>query len=242
MGKFFRTIILWALLALMGFLAGDRYGAPTLLSSLSTPLFEAIETRLGVSESVGATEGDSQSASAGERAVPSPAPAQTPSTATPSASTAADGNGIPANANLRMNAAGIQIIKESEGLKLEAYTAGGRRYIGYGRQISAGDPQRITEAQAEEYLREDLRSFEDGVRRVLTRPANENQFSAMVSLAYNLGVGRFRSASPVLKEFNAGNISAAADAFRTHNRGGGVVLQNLVERREKERALFLTPA
>ena len=71
-------------------------------------------------------------------------------------------------------------------------------------------------------------------------PVNENQFSAMVSLAYNMGSGGF-SRSTVLEALNEGDYEQAADNFRNHNRGGGEVIAHLTERREKERALFLTP-
>ena len=103
-----------------------------------------------------------------------------------------------------------------------------------------GDPTTVTEAEAEALLRQDVQIAEEGVRVLLTRPATGNQFSAMVSLAYNLGMGGF-GRSDVPAKFNEGDIQGAADAFRNHNRGGGVVLEHLTERREKERELFLTP-
>ncbi|MEO1015311.1 MAG: lysozyme [Pseudomonadota bacterium] len=145
---------------------------------------------------------------------------------------------IAANQALRMNEEGLAIIKRSEGLRLEAYEKGGQLYIGYGHQMAPGEPRLIDEAEAERLLREDVREKEDGVKQLLRRRANENEFSAMVSLAYNLGVGGF-SRSQVLTAFNAGDKQAAADAFRNHNRGGGEVLPHLVERRELERKLFL---
>ncbi|MBI1394018.1 MAG: glycoside hydrolase family protein [Alphaproteobacteria bacterium] len=148
----------------------------------------------------------------------------------------------PGNANLTTNEAGRGIIMRFEGLSLEAFGEGDARYIGYGHRMAPGDPETITEADAERLLRQDLREIEDGVRRLLTRRANENQFSAMVSLAYTIGVPRFETASPVLVAFNAGDIEAAADAFRTHNRAGGEIAPFLVERRELERQLFLAPA
>ena len=157
----------------------------------------------------------------------------------PSKEAEAPAGGIPANARLRINDAALQIIKDSEGLRLEAYSAGGNRFIGYAHLMKPGDPVKITEAQAEKILREDVKTAEDVVRSVLTKKANVNEFSAMVSLAYNIGTGRFRTSSEVLTKFNAGDKEGAANAFRNHNRGGGQVLPHLVERRERERALFL---
>lgn len=145
-----------------------------------------------------------------------------------------------ANKDLRINEAGLAIIKESEGLRLEAYAAGGRWYIGYGH-AGASPGQTITEAEADKLLRQDLRGSEEAVRGLIAVPVNENEFSAMVSLCYNLGEGNF-SRSDVVERLNAGDRKGAADAFLNHNRAGGVPNDHLTARREKERALFLTPA
>ena len=107
--------------------------------------------------------------------------------------------------------------------------------------MKAGEASTITEQQADALLRQDVKTAEDGVRKRLTRSANSNEFSAMVSLAYNLGLGNF-SKSPVLAKFNEGDRQGAADAFLGHNKAGGKVIEHLTHRREKERALFLTPA
>ncbi len=126
-------------------------------------------------------------------------------------------------------------------MRLEAYSAGGRSYIGYGHQMQPGEPSKITEKQADALLRQDVKVAENGVRKLLTRKANENEFSAMVSLAYNLGLGNFKK-SLVPAKFNAGDKKGAANAFLNHNKAGGNVLEHLTHRREKERDLFLSPA
>lgn len=145
----------------------------------------------------------------------------------------------PANANLETNPAGLAIIKRFEGLRLVAYPSTGQSYIGYGHQLRPGEPEEIDEEDAERLLRADLAATEAGVRQVLRRRATANEFSAMVSLAYTIGVARFADQSPVLVAFNAGETSIAADAFRTHNTVSGIVAPYLVERRELERQLFL---
>lgn len=148
--------------------------------------------------------------------------------------------GHPANRNLRINEAGLAIIKASEGLRLDAYQSGGRWFIGYGH--SGAEPgSHISEAEADRLLRQDVASAEAGVRRLVMVPVNENEFSAMVSLAYNLGVGGFGRSS-VLARLNDGDSPGAADAFRIYVRAGYQVIEHLKERREKERTLFLTPA
>lgn len=147
--------------------------------------------------------------------------------------------GHPANAGLRINEAGLEIIRRSEGLRLEAYQVGGRWYIGYGHS-GAHEGMTITRVEADAFLREDVRDAENGVRRLVSTRVNENEFSAMVSLAFNLGVGAF-GRSAVLSHINQGDRPGAADAFRNYVRAGGKVNQHLQHRREEERELFLTP-
>jgi lysozyme len=67
---------------------------------------------------------------------------------------------------------------------------------------------------------------------------NENQFSAMVSLAYNIGLKAFQSSS-VLRLHRLQDHQRAADAFLMWNKGGGKVLPGLVTRRANERKLYL---
>ena len=96
-----------------------------------------------------------------------------------------------------------------------------------------------TEGQAHARLVADVARFEQAVEKALTVPANENQFAAMVSLAFNIGTGAFARSS-VLRRHNARDFSGAADAFLLWNKGGGRVLPGLVRRRKAERDLYLT--
>lgn len=139
----------------------------------------------------------------------------------------------------------VKLIAESEGCKLKAYRCpAGIPTIGWGRTqgVSLGDV--ITQQQADGFLLADLTDFTNGVRGLVTRPATLNELGAMVSLAYNIGLGAFRG-STVLRQHNAGNISLAAEAFKLWNKArvGGVltVLPGLVTRRARESALYLTP-
>lgn len=223
-------LLVWLIVFALGLIIGDRYGLPGWARTLADRGFAGIESLFDrVSEPVPEAADDSPAASdEAEPQSPPPPPAS-------------GETGNAANAGLRMNDAGLAIIKESEGLRLEAYNLGGQWLIGYGHSRTAEPGMTITEAQAEQLLREDVRASEDAVRKMVLVPVNENQFSAMVSLAYNMGSGGF-SRSTVLAAINEGDYSGAADAFRNHNRGGGQVIAHLTERREKERALFLTPA
>lgn len=146
---------------------------------------------------------------------------------------------------------GIALVKEFEGFgDTRRYAAGDPRRgdpyrcpagvwtQGYGRTrgITERSP-RITEGEATANLREDMAEYARGVAAVLARPATQNQFDAMVSLAFNIGLAGF-GRSTVLRKFNAGDTAGAAEAFRLWNKAGGQVSPGLVRRRAREVALF----
>jgi GH24 family phage-related lysozyme (muramidase) len=151
----------------------------------------------------------------------------------------------PPPARGKINADGLLIIKSFEGLELKAYQDSvGVWTIGYGHTSMAGPPEvfagmTITEAMAEEILRSDLGVFETGVQNALQRPPTSDQFSAMVSFAFNVGVGAFRD-STLLRKHNAGDVQGAADEFLRWVFAGGQRLLGLDRRRKAERALYLS--
>jgi lysozyme len=144
------------------------------------------------------------------------------------------------------NAAGLSLIRQAEGLRLRAYlcpanvwTIGiGTTVYPDGRKVRSGD--KCTEQQADRYLAHDLQEFERAVAAMVTVPLTGNQFSALVSLAYNVGAPALRG-STLLRFLNAGDYAGAANQFPRWNRGAGRVLPGLVKRRAAERDLFLTP-
>jgi len=140
-----------------------------------------------------------------------------------------------------INAEGLDLIKEFEGLRLRAYQDSvGVWTIGYGHTKTAAPGQEITEAQAEDLLREDLREAEGYVRQFVTVPLNDNEFSALVSWVFNLGVGNLKR-STMLWKLNAGDRQGAADEMLKWVFAGGVRLDGLKRRRKAERELFLKP-
>lgn len=153
---------------------------------------------------------------------------------------------------LRTTAAGIAIIKEFEGFVGKAYLCpAGVWTIGYGHTSAAGAPavvkgQLINRQRAEEILRNDIDRFEDQVEALIAKAkvnvTYPHEFDAMVSLAFNIGVGAFAK-STVLKRYLRGDKAGAADAFLAWNKatvkGVKKVLPGLNRRRQAERALFL---
>jgi lysozyme len=141
----------------------------------------------------------------------------------------------------RINQAGLALIKTFEGLRLTAYRCpAGVWTIGYGHTGPDVMPaQRISQERADQLLRGDLDQFEAGVERALVgAETTDNQFAAMVSLAFNIGLGAFQR-STVLRQHRAGHHIRAAAAFLMWVKGGGKTLSGLVRRRGAERALYL---
>lgn len=141
-----------------------------------------------------------------------------------------------------VNAAGLELIKQFEGLRLDSYIcAGGVETVGWGHTgPDVKHPMKITLQQAEGFLRADLAKFEAGVEKAINgAETTDNQFSAFVSLAYNIGLSAF-AGSTVLKRHKLGNKLGASRAFGMWIRGGGKVLPGLVRRREAEAALYLS--
>jgi len=138
---------------------------------------------------------------------------------------------------------GMVLICGFEGLKLKAYDDGvGVWTIGFGTtiypngiKVKKGDT--CTEVQAKAYMAHDLKKFESAVNSAVTVPINQNQFDALVSLAYNIGTSAFKE-STLLKKINLGDYKGAATQFNVWNKGGGKVMQGLVNRRALERKLF----
>jgi lysozyme len=143
------------------------------------------------------------------------------------------------------NPAGLTMIKSFEGCELNAYQdVAGIWTIGYGHIAGVTQGMAYTQAQADQALADDLLSTETSVEKAVAGVnTTDNQFSAMVSLTYNIGVGNFAS-STVLREHRAGQTQQAADAFLLWNKAtiNGVlqVVKGLANRRAVERTLYLT--
>ncbi|AYA69089.1 lysozyme [Acinetobacter sp. WCHA55] len=139
---------------------------------------------------------------------------------------------------------GVDLICSFEGKRLTAYDDGvGVWTIGFGTTvypngIKVKKADTCTEAQAKTYMAHDLKKFEVVVNNAVTVQLNQNQFDALVSLAYNIGASAF-SQSTLVKNLNANDIRGAADQFDVWVNAGGKHMQGLVNRRSKEKQLFL---
>lgn len=139
-----------------------------------------------------------------------------------------------------MRVKNLDIIKRHEGLRLEAYmpTPNDVPTIGYGHTKGVKMGDRITNAQAEEYLRHDIAWAQDAVNSLVKVRLTQNQFDALVSFVFNVGASAFAK-STLLRMLNDGDYKGAADQFLRWDKQGGKVLRGLTKRRAEERALFL---
>ena len=137
-----------------------------------------------------------------------------------------------------------KIVAEFEGCRLEPYLcAAGVPTIGYGRtgkDITLGI-KRISQAQADQWLAEDLQRFADGIHRLL--PGSQlwgaNQQAALISWAFNVGLGAVES-STLRKRLLAGEpgIMVAPQELLRWDKANGKSLAGLTRRRAAEVALF----
>jgi len=143
---------------------------------------------------------------------------------------------------MQVSSVGRKAIEGYEGCRLTAYQDSvGVWTIGYGHtgpDVHAG--LTITQAQADQLLLADLYKFEQGVSQLVRVPINQNQFDALVSFAFNLGLGSL-GRSTLLKLLNSRDYKGAADQFLKWTYAGHEQLPGLVIRRRAERAMFLTP-
>lgn len=134
----------------------------------------------------------------------------------------------------------LGLIKEFEGCSLKSYKCpAGVWTAGFGSTGKDIGPKTVwTQEQADARLLADLAKFEAGVEAAAKAP-NIRQFSAMVMLAYNIGLEAFKS-STLLKKFNAGDHKGASYEFVKWNKAAGKELAGLTRRRLAERDLFIS--
>lgn len=139
---------------------------------------------------------------------------------------------------MEMSNAGLDLIKRFEGLRLTSYLCPAKVWtVGYGStgpHVKAG--MTITEDEAEALLRKDVARFERGVS-ALVGDTTQGRFDALVSFAFNIGLGALQS-STLMKMHKAGNYDAAAAQFARWNKAGGRVLAGLSKRRAAEAELY----
>ena len=145
---------------------------------------------------------------------------------------------IPEKEVMKISDRGVSLIKRWEGFRADAYLCPAKVWtIGYGHTATANRGQCITKERAEELLKEDVARYEDAVRLLVRVPLNQNQFDALVSFTFNLGIGALRQ-STLLKKLNKGQYVSAAYELDRWVYAKGKKLPGLVSRRLEEKKLF----
>jgi lysozyme len=139
----------------------------------------------------------------------------------------------------RINAEGLALIKQWEGLRLEAYKCPADVWtIGYGHTLTAQQGLRITEEQAEDLLAKDLRNFELAVTKAVEVALTDNQFAVLVSWTFNVGVHAMRT-STLIKKLNSGDYASVPAQLLRWNKVSGKVNKGLSNRRAAEAGLWV---
>ena len=144
---------------------------------------------------------------------------------------------------MKLSENGTKLIKKYEGCRLKAYKCPrGVWTIGYGHTNNVRPDDVITQNEAEELFKQDVKVFENAVNRLVKVKLNQNQFDALVSFTFNLGYGdRGLGGSTLLRLLNNSDYIGASKQFSRWVYSGDRVLEGLIKRRNEEKELFLKP-
>jgi len=139
----------------------------------------------------------------------------------------------------------IKMIKHHEGVRLNPYqdpiglwTVGVGHLIGDGKTLPIEWFRTFTMDEVDELLKKDLQRFERGVLRLCPNYLTQPRFDALVSFAFNLGLGNLQ-ASTLRQKHNRNDVFGAAKEFLKWNKAGGKVFRGLTIRRQDESNLYL---
>jgi len=156
---------------------------------------------------------------------------------------------------MKMSSNGKHLLAKWEGVEKKVYKdSAGLDTIGVGHLITKSElasksinlngeevayANGLNDQQIMDLLEKDLVRFNEAVEKYVTVTLNQNQFDALVSFSFNVGVGNFKS-STLLKILNKGDYDGVPAQFRRWNKAGGRVVEGLKNRREKEIKLWLS--
>ncbi len=140
---------------------------------------------------------------------------------------------------MKTSIVGLNLIKGFESFSpVKYFCPAGKPTIGYGHVIRPGETfGRIDEETGQELLAEDCGIAENFINAT-TPGLSQNEFDALVSFVFNVGVGNYDS-STLKKKLKAGDKAGAAEEFLKWDHVHGEVMPGLARRRAAERALFL---
>lgn len=158
---------------------------------------------------------------------------------------------------MKVSPEAIKMIKHHEGVRSRPYRCPALLWtVGVGHVIDPahigvklderknlpipdGWDRALSAQEVDELLADDLARFERGVLRMCPNGLNQPRFDALVSFAFNVGLGNLQRSS-IRMRHKRGDYAGAAEAFLMWTKAGGRVLPGLVKRRQDERALYLS--
>jgi len=140
---------------------------------------------------------------------------------------------------------GIRLIKHHEGIRNRPYrcpaglwTVGVGHLIGDGKSLPESWNRTFSKEEIDGILKRDLKRFEYGILKMLPNvPLRQHEFDALVSFAFNLGLGSFQR-STIRQALLRNDKKAAMESLIKYCRAGGKILKGLQIRRLDEKALF----
>lgn len=141
-------------------------------------------------------------------------------------------------------AVAADFVGDWEGCKLRAYVCpAGVLTIGYGHTVGVEPDDELTQEEADKLLCEDIEGVQHALAPYVNVRVSRGQFVALVSLAFNVGVGYVTTKCPkLMRALNAEDFDACAHEFLDVTKAGGRELEGLVRRRKAEAVLFLGEA
>lgn len=140
---------------------------------------------------------------------------------------------------MRASPQGQAFIKSNEGLTLTVKNDAGKRMVGYGHDILPGEQisSPITQDKAEQLFQQDLSTAENAVNNAVMVQVNQDQFDAMVDLAFNIGASAF-AGSTLVQKINQGDFAGASAEFDRWDKSQRQVNQGLENRRNADTSEF----
>lgn len=140
----------------------------------------------------------------------------------------------------------LEMLAHHEGIRQKPYrdcvglwTVGIGHLIGDGRSLPDSWNRTFSLEEVYAILAADVSRFEQGITRLITCPLNQNQFDALVSFSFNLGLGCLQRSS-IRQKLNRKDYVGAMESLRKYNKVGGKVVRGLDNRRKDEATLFLS--
>jgi lysozyme len=138
----------------------------------------------------------------------------------------------------------LEMLAHHEGVRQKPYkcpaglwTVGVGHLIGNGLTLPDSWNRKFSLEEVYAILAKDVEKFERGVNRYITLPLKQSEFDAILSFAFNLGLGTLQR-STLRARLNRGDKVGAIQSLLKYNKAGGKVLKGLDNRRKDEAALF----